>query len=133
MLDGDIVVDGATTYLYYKNLTRREPLRRPLLHGPPNSFTTYTSGIRIGNAIEAPLLQKTNDGGWRLWGDSFSPVNNDYYLWSSSNIGANAVDGGEPARLHPAAERQARVHRRDHRRRSTTPWSPGGACPTGCG
>ncbi|WP_431929114.1 AbfB domain-containing protein [Nonomuraea jabiensis] len=30
--------------------------------GGPNSFTTYTSGIRIGNAIEAPLLQKTNDG-----------------------------------------------------------------------
>ncbi|MFD8531053.1 glycoside hydrolase family 43 protein [Streptosporangium canum] len=90
VLDGDIVVDGSTTYLYYKNLNDGNLYGARSSTGRPNSFTTYTSGIRIGNAIEAPLLQKTNDGGWRLWGDSFSPVNNDYYLWSSSNIGANA-------------------------------------------
>jgi non-reducing end alpha-L-arabinofuranosidase len=90
VLDGDIVVDGSTTYLYYKNLNDGNLYGARSFTGQSNSFTTYTSGIRIGNAIEAPLLQKTNDGGWRLWGDSFSPVNNDYYLWSSSNIGANA-------------------------------------------
>jgi non-reducing end alpha-L-arabinofuranosidase len=90
VLDGDIVVDGSTTYLYYKNLNDGNLYGARSATGQPNSFTTYTSGIRIGNAIEAPLLQKSNDGGWRLWGDSFSPVNNDYYLWSSSNIGANA-------------------------------------------
>ncbi|MEV4752867.1 glycoside hydrolase family 43 protein [Streptosporangium sp. NPDC049248] len=90
VLDGDIVVDGSTTYLYYKNLNDGNLYGARSATGQPNSFTTYTSGIRIGNAIEAPLLQKTNEGGWRLWGDSFSPVNNDYYLWSSSNIGANA-------------------------------------------
>jgi non-reducing end alpha-L-arabinofuranosidase len=90
VLDGDIVVDGGTTYLYYKNLSTG------LLHGArsstgaPNSFTTYTSGLRQGNAIEAPLLVRNNEGtGWRLWGDSFSPVNNDYYAWSSTNVGAN--------------------------------------------
>ncbi|GAB3469196.1 AbfB domain-containing protein [Actinophytocola sediminis] len=91
VLDGDIVVDGATTYLYYKNLATG------LLHGArsatgaPNSFTTYTSGLRQGNGIEAPLLVRNNDGtGWRLWGDSYSPINNDYYSWTSTNIGANA-------------------------------------------
>ncbi|MFY1661431.1 glycoside hydrolase family 43 protein [Micromonospora sp. WMMD1274] len=91
VLDGDVVVDGGTTYLYYKNLSTG------LLHGArsstgaPNSFTTYTSGLRQGNAIEAPLLVKNNDGsGWRLWGDSFSPVNADYYIWSTSNIGGNS-------------------------------------------
>ncbi|NAS22901.1 alpha-L-arabinofuranosidase [Herbidospora sp. NEAU-GS84] len=90
VLDGDIVVDGDTTYLYYKNLNDGLLYGARSSTGQPNSFTTYTSGLRQGNAIEAPLLLKTNEGGWRLWGDSFSPVNNDYYLWTSSTIGANA-------------------------------------------
>jgi non-reducing end alpha-L-arabinofuranosidase len=90
VLDGDIVVDGATTYLYYKNLANGNLFGARSSTGAPNSFTTYTSGLRQGNAIEAPLLLKTNEGGWRLWGDSFSPVNNDYYAWSSTNITANA-------------------------------------------
>ena len=37
------------------------------------------------------MLVKNNSGsGWRLWGDSFSPVNNDYYAWSTSNVGGNS-------------------------------------------
>nr|WP_062339944.1 glycoside hydrolase family 43 protein [Herbidospora sakaeratensis] len=90
VLDGDIVVDGSTTYLYYKNLNDGLLYGARSSTGQPNSFTTYTSGLRQGNSIEAPLLLKTNEGGWRLWGDSFSPVNNDYYLWTSSNIGGNS-------------------------------------------
>jgi hypothetical protein len=90
VLDGDIVVDGATTYMYYKNLSNGNLYGARSSTGAPNSFTTYTSGLRQGNAIEAPLLLKTNEGGWRLWGDSFSPVNADYYAWSSSNIGGNS-------------------------------------------
>jgi hypothetical protein len=90
VLDGDIVVDGATTYLYYKNLSNGNLFGARSSTGAPNSFTTYTSGLRQGNAIEAPLLLKTNEGGWRLWGDSFSPVNADYYAWSTSNIGGNS-------------------------------------------
>jgi non-reducing end alpha-L-arabinofuranosidase len=86
VLDGDIVVDGGTTYLYYKNLANGNLYGARSSTGAPNSFTTYTGGLRQGNAIEAPLLLKTNEGGWRLWGDSFSPVNNDYYCWSSGNI-----------------------------------------------
>lgn len=85
VLDGDIVVDGGTTYLYYKNLSNGNLFGARSSTGAPNSFTTYTAGLRQGNAIEAPLLVKTNEGGWRLWGDSFSPVNNDYYAWSSAN------------------------------------------------
>lgn len=85
VLDGDIVVDGGTTYLYYKNLSNGNLYGARSSTGAPNSFTTYTAGLRQGDAIEAPLLLKTNEGGWRLWGDSFSPVNNDYYAWSSSN------------------------------------------------
>jgi hypothetical protein len=91
VLDGDIVVDGATTYLYYKNLSSGLLFGARSATGAPNSFTTYTSGLRQGTAIEAPLLVRNNEGnGWRLWGDSFGPVNNDYYAWSSTNVGANA-------------------------------------------
>lgn len=86
VLDGDIVVDGGTTYLYYKNLGNGNLFGARSSTGAPNSFTTYTGGLRQGNAIEAPLLLRTNEGGWRLWGDSFSPVNNDYYAWSTTNI-----------------------------------------------
>jgi hypothetical protein len=90
VLDSDIVVDGGTTYLYYKNLSNGNLYGARSSTGAPNSFTTYTSGLRQGNAIEAPLLLKTNEGGWRLWGDSFSPVNADYYCWSTTNIGGNS-------------------------------------------
>lgn len=91
VLDGDIVVNGGTTYLYYKNLADGFLYGARSATGAPNSFTTYTSGLRQGNAIEAPLLVKANQGnGWWLWGDSFSPVNNDYYAWSTTNIGGNA-------------------------------------------
>lgn len=91
VLDGDIVVDGGTTYLYYKNLTNGSLYGARSSTGAPNSFTTYTSGLRQGDAIEAPLLVKNNEGnGWRLWGDSFAPVNNDYYAWSTTNIGGNS-------------------------------------------
>ncbi len=90
VLDGDIVVDGATTYLYYKNLSNGLLYGARSSTGAPNSYTTYTGGLLQGTAIEAPLLLRTNEGGWRLWGDSFGPVNNDYYAWSSSNITANA-------------------------------------------
>ncbi|MEO3926705.1 glycoside hydrolase family 43 protein [Micromonosporaceae bacterium B7E4] len=91
VLDGDIVVDGATYYLYYKNLSTGLLYGARSTTGAPNSYTTYTSGLRQGNAIEAPLLLKTNEGnGWRLWADSFSPVNNDFYAWSSSNVAGNS-------------------------------------------
>jgi hypothetical protein len=91
VLDGDIVVDGGTTYLYYKNLSTGLLYGARSSTGAPNSFTTYTSGLRQASGIEAPLLLKTNEGtSWRLWGDSYSPVNNDYYAWSTSSIGGNS-------------------------------------------
>jgi hypothetical protein len=91
VLDGDIVVDGSTFHLYYKNLSNGLLYGARSSTGAPNSYTTYTSGLRQGNAIEAPLLVKNNEGsGWWLWGDSYSPVNNDFYAWSTSDIGGNS-------------------------------------------
>ena len=91
VLDGDVVVDGSTFYLYYKNLSNGLLYGARSGTGAPNSYTTYTSGLRQGSQMEAPLLIKDNSGsGWRLWGDSFSPINNDFYAWSTSNVGANS-------------------------------------------
>ena len=91
VLDADIVADGSTFYMYYKNLSDGLLYGARSSTGAPNSYTTYTSGLRQGNAMEAPLLIRNNTGsGWRLWGDSFSPVNNDYYAWSTSNVGGNS-------------------------------------------
>ncbi|WP_327000150.1 glycoside hydrolase family 43 protein [Dactylosporangium sp. NBC_01737] len=91
VLDGDVVVDGSTFYLYYKNLANGLTYGARSSTGAPNSYTTYTGGLRQGSAMEAPMLVRNNDGaGWRLWGDSFSPVNNDYYAWSTTNVGGGA-------------------------------------------
>ena len=91
VLDADIVIDGSTYYMYYKNLADGLLYGARSATGAPNSYATYTGGLRQGNAIEAPLLIRNNSGaGWRLWGDSFSPVNNDYYAWSTSAVGSGA-------------------------------------------
>jgi hypothetical protein len=87
VLDGDVVVDGSTFYLYYKNLSDGLLYGARSSTGAPNSFTTYTGGLRQGSGMEAPLLVRNNEGtGWRLWGDSYSPVNNDFYAWSTTNV-----------------------------------------------
>jgi hypothetical protein len=91
VLDADIVADGSTFYMYYKNMSDGLIYGARSSTGAPNSYTNYTGGLRQGGAIEAPLLIKNNTGsGWRLWGDSFSPVNNDYYAWSTANVGGNS-------------------------------------------
>ena len=91
VLDGDVVVDGATTYLYYKNLTNGYLLGARSSTGAPNSFSTYTGGLRQGTAHRgaAAAARRTTDG-WRLWGDTFGPVNNDFYAWSTSNLGGGS-------------------------------------------
>ncbi|MEU4161974.1 glycoside hydrolase family 43 protein [Actinoplanes sp. NPDC026670] len=91
VLDGDIVVDGGVYYFFYKNLGNGLIYGARSSTGAANSYTTYTSGLRQGSSMEAPMLVKNNAGtGWWLWGDSFSPVNNDYYLWNSTNVGGNS-------------------------------------------
>ncbi len=91
VLDSDVVVDGATTYLYYKNLSDGNLYGARSSTGQPNTFTTYTSGLRQGSGIEAPLLVKSNSGtGFSLWGDSYSPVNGELYAWSTSNVTTNS-------------------------------------------
>ncbi|GIE29531.1 hypothetical protein Ait01nite_025760 [Actinoplanes italicus] len=91
VLDGDIVVDGGTTYLFYKNLADGNTYGARSPTGAPGSFTTYTTGLRQGNAMEAPLLVKRNDGtGWWLWGDGFSLVGNELHAWAGSSVDGSA-------------------------------------------
>jgi non-reducing end alpha-L-arabinofuranosidase len=91
VLDATVFTEGNTHYLYYKNLADG------LLYGArsstlnPGSFTTYTSGLRQGSGIEAPIVAKALTGNtWYLWGDSYSPANGQFFLWRTGNIGANS-------------------------------------------
>jgi non-reducing end alpha-L-arabinofuranosidase len=91
VLDGDVLVDGANFYLTYKNLSDGNLYVARSTTGAPNSFTTLTGGLRQGNAIEAPILVKSNtSNAFWLWGDSFSPANAVFYAWQSSNVNGNA-------------------------------------------
>ncbi|MEV0460054.1 glycoside hydrolase family 43 protein [Catellatospora methionotrophica] len=90
VLDATVHLGGGTNYLYYKNLAdgRLYGARSNTLN--PNSFSTYTSGI-VNGGIEAPIVVKANDRNeWWLWGDSFSPVNGEFYVWRSGDVNANA-------------------------------------------
>jgi hypothetical protein len=91
VLDGDVVVDGATTYLYYKNSDNGNLYGARSGTGQPNTFTTYTGALLQSSGIEAPLLVKPNSGStWTLWADSYSPVNGEEYVWTTSSISSNS-------------------------------------------
>lgn len=91
VLDGDVLVHNGAFYLAYKNLATGYLHVARSTTGQPNTFTTLTSGLRQGSAIEAPILVKSNAGNafW-LWGDSFSPDNAVFYAWQSSDIAGNS-------------------------------------------
>jgi non-reducing end alpha-L-arabinofuranosidase len=91
VLDGDVLVHDGAFHLAYKNMDNGNLYVARSATGAPNSFTTLTSGLRQGGAIEAPILVKSNSGNtfW-LWGDSFVPDNAVFYVWQSSNIAGNS-------------------------------------------
>ncbi len=88
VLDATMHLGGGTNYLYYKNLGngRLYGARSSSLN--PGSFNsgTYTAGV-VNGGIEAPIVVKAYDRNeWWLWGDSFSPVNGEFYVWRSGNV-----------------------------------------------
>ncbi|MEU4834204.1 glycoside hydrolase family 43 protein [Streptosporangium sp. NPDC023615] len=91
VLDGDVLVNGGNFYLSYKNMADGNLYVARSTTGLPNSFTTLTTGLRQGGAIEAPILVTSNTSNtfW-LWGDSFSPANAVFYAWRSSDVNGNA-------------------------------------------
>ncbi|MEV4410372.1 glycoside hydrolase family 43 protein [Catellatospora sp. NPDC049609] len=95
VLDATMHLGGGTNYLYYKNMAngRLYGARSSTLN--PGSFNsgTYTAGV-VNGGIEAPIVVKAYDRNeWWLWGDSFSPVNGEFYVWRSGNVNA---DGWTP-------------------------------------
>jgi hypothetical protein len=91
VLDGDVLIHNGTFYLAYKNLADNNLYVARSTTGQPNTFTTLTSGVRQGDAIEAPILVKSNSANtfW-LWGDSFGPANAVFYAWRSTDINGNS-------------------------------------------
>ncbi|MFI6738894.1 glycoside hydrolase family 43 protein [Nonomuraea sp. NPDC050451] len=133
VLDGDIVVDGSTYYLYYKNLSTGLLYGARSTTGAPNSYTTYTSGLRQGNAIEAPLLLKNNAGSGCGCGATPSARST-----TTTTPGPRPTSAATPGRRSTSAPTRPRSTPNTARSPgspppSTTAWSPGGACRTGCG
>lgn len=92
VLDATMHVGSGMNYLYYKSFAdgRLYGARSSTL--APRSFDrgTYTSGV-VNGGIEAPIVVKANDRNeWFLWGDSFSPVNGELYVWRSGDINSNS-------------------------------------------
>ncbi len=92
VLDATMHLGGGTNYLYYKNLSngRLYGARSSSLN--PGSFNsgTYTAGV-VNGGIEAPIVVKAYDRNeWWLWGDSFSPVNGEFYVWRSGNVNTDS-------------------------------------------
>ncbi|GAA5038652.1 hypothetical protein HNP84_003384 [Thermocatellispora tengchongensis] len=91
VLDATVLVEGGTAYLYYKNLNDGNLYGARSGSLAPGSFTTYTGPLRQGNAIEAPIVVKSNTSSTAyLWGDSFSPVNGEFYAWSAPSLGSGS-------------------------------------------
>ncbi|MEV3936841.1 glycoside hydrolase family 43 protein [Glycomyces sp. NPDC049804] len=91
VLDGDVLVHNGVYYLAYKNLNDQNLYIARSSTGAPNSFTTFTSGLRQGQGMEAPILAASTSGRtfW-LWGDSYSPANAVFYAWQSTDLAGNA-------------------------------------------
>ncbi|MFG1947144.1 glycoside hydrolase family 43 protein [Nonomuraea sp. NPDC048826] len=91
VLDATVLVDGGTAYLYYKNMDDGNLYGARSATLTPRSFTTYTGPLRQGGGIEAPILVKSNTSGTAyLWGDSYSPVNGEFYAWSTASLGSGS-------------------------------------------
>ncbi|TDC75955.1 glycoside hydrolase family 43 protein [Streptomyces hainanensis] len=88
VLDATMHTTPNGNYLYYKNLANGRLYGARSATLQPRSFDsgTYTAGV-ISGAIEAPIVHKDNTRDrWYLWGDSFSPVNGELYVWASDDI-----------------------------------------------
>jgi non-reducing end alpha-L-arabinofuranosidase len=92
VLDATMHVGSGTNYLYFKNLANGRLYGSRSTSLAPGSFNggVYTAGV-VNGGIEAPIVNKAYDRNeWWLWGDSYSPVNGEFYVWRSGNVNADA-------------------------------------------
>lgn len=90
VLDATVHVTGGTNYFYYKRESDNSLFGARSTSLAPGSFTpaaaTYTTRYAAG-ATEAPIVVKAADSNtWYLWGDSYAPVNGEFYVWRSTDI-----------------------------------------------
>jgi glutamine amidotransferase-like uncharacterized protein len=92
VLDATMHSSGGVNYLYFKNITNNTLVGARSTSLNPGSFNggVYSTGVNNGG-IEAPIVvQSLTANTWYLWGDSYSPVNGEFYVWQSSNIGGGS-------------------------------------------
>lgn len=94
VLDATLHVTGGVNYFYYKRESDNSLFGARSTSLAPGTFTppaaTYTRNYAAG-ATEAPIVVKANDSAtWYLWGDSYAPVNGEFYVWRSTDITRDA-------------------------------------------
>ena len=114
VLDGDIVGRRRHDLPLLQEPQRRYLYGARSSTGAPNSFSTYTGGLgRAPPSRRRCCCGRTTAAGG--YGATRSPGNDDYYPGRLPR--RRVLVGDEPARLHAAAERQARVDHRNQRHR----------------
>ena len=135
VLDGDIVRRRLDLLPVLQEPLQRAALRRPVL-APARRTATPPTPAGCGRATPSRRRcwsRTTSGSGWRLWGDSFSPVNNDYYAWSTTNVGANSWTALNQRDYTPPMNAKHGSIVGITRRRVQRPASPAGARRTGSG
>jgi hypothetical protein len=79
-------------YLYYKNENTGKLFGTRSSSLAPRSFDANTYTGPLGSTtIEAPIVvKKLNENRWFLYGDSYIPVNGEFYASETTNIGSGA-------------------------------------------
>ncbi|MEN3305932.1 MAG: hypothetical protein V7603_2134 [Micromonosporaceae bacterium] len=85
-IDGDLISNGGTNYLYFKNNTNGSLLGARSSSLNPGSFSIYTSAISPGRGVEAPeMIKSVTSNTWYMWGDTYNP-NGRFFSWQTTNL-----------------------------------------------
>lgn len=79
-------------FLYYRDMAAQRLCGAHSRTLAPRGFdgNTYTKPLG-GSSIEGPVVVKSlNDNRWFLYGDSYSPVNGEFYVWQTDDITRDA-------------------------------------------
>ena len=91
-LDATMHSHGGVNYLYYKRESDNKLMGTRSSTLNPRSFDGNTYAGPIGSTvIEAPIVvKKLDENRWYLYGDSYVPINGEFYAWQTTDIAAGS-------------------------------------------
>lgn len=87
-LDATMHISGGVNYLYYKRESDNKLMGTRSSTLTPRSFDANTYAGPVGTTvIEAPIVvKKLDENRWYLYGDSYVPINGEFYAWQTTDI-----------------------------------------------